>query len=69
MLYLDSTQSVTDGLIDQVEDQVNSVQIIDSDKIFRLDIHSMFISTMQIYESYMPTNMSVTSYGHVLSPL
>ena len=57
----ESTQPVTDGFVDQVENQINSVII--SNKI--LPRYPFYVlSILQSYEAYMPTNMSVTSYGH-----
>ena len=52
---------VTDGYVDQIEDEVNSIII--SDKIFpRYPFY--VLSILQSHEAYMPTNMSVTSYGY-----
>ena len=52
---------VTDGMIDQVENQVNSIVI--SNKIVpRYPFY--ILSILQTHESDMPVNMSITSYGH-----
>ena len=52
---------VTDGYVDQIEDEVNSIII--SDRIFpRYPFY--VLSILQSHEAYMPTNMSVTSYGY-----
>ena len=51
----------SDGLIDRAEDHVNSVII--SDKIVPR-FPFFVLSILQTYEAYMPSNMSVTSYGH-----
>ena len=54
-------QSVPHGLVDRVESHVNSITI--SNHI--LPRYPFFVlSILQVYEAYMPTNMSVTSYGH-----
>ena len=52
---------VTDGFVDQVEKQVNSV-IISNRILPRYPFY--VLSILQTYEAYMPTNMAVTSYGH-----
>ena len=52
---------MTDGFVDRVESHVNSVVI--SNKI--VPRYPFFIlSILQAYEEYMPSNLSVTSYGH-----
>lgn len=57
----DSTNVPSDGLVDRAEDHVNSVII--SDKVVpRYPFY--VLSILQTYEGYMPTNMSITSYGH-----
>ena len=57
----DSNVPITDGYVDQIEDEVNSIII--SEKILpRFPFY--VLSILQSYEAYMPTNMSVTSYGH-----
>ena len=57
----DRSESVSDGFVDEVEDYVNSVII--SDRM--LPRYPFYVlSILQIYEAYMPSNMSVTSYGH-----
>ena len=58
---IDGQQEITDGFVDRVEGQVNSVII--SDKIVpRFPFY--VLSILQTYEEYMPSNLSVTSYGH-----
>ena len=53
--------SPIDGLVDRAEDHVNSIII--TDKIVpRFPFY--VLSILQTYEAYMPTNMSITSYGH-----
>ena len=57
----DSSFEITDGYVDQIEDEVNS--IIVSERILpRFPFY--VLSILQSHEAYMPTNMSVTSYGH-----
>ena len=57
----DIGQPVTDGLVDQVEDHVNSV-IITEHIVPRYPFYVLAI--LQTYEAYMPSNMSITSYGY-----
>ena len=57
----ESARYMSDGLIDRAEDHVNSVII--SNKI--VPRYPFFVlSILQTYEAFMPTNMSITSYGH-----
>ena len=57
----DRSEPMSDGFVDEVEDYVNSVII--SDRM--LPRYPFYVlSILQIYEAYMPSNMSVTSYGH-----
>lgn len=57
----ETVPALSDGLVDRAEDHVNSVII--SDKIVpRFPFY--VLSILQTYEAYMPSNMSVTSYGH-----
>ena len=57
----DTTGPPSDGLVDRAEGHVNSVII--SDKVVpRFPFY--VLSILQTYEAYMPTNMSITSYGH-----
>ena len=52
---------VTDGLIDQVEAQVDSV-VISNKVVPRYPFY--VLSILQTHESNMPVNMTITSYGH-----
>ena len=53
--------AVTDGYVDQIEDEVNSIII--SDRVFpRYPFY--VLSILQSHEAYMPTNLAVTSYGY-----
>jgi hypothetical protein len=57
---------ITDGFVDQVENRVNSIMI--SEKLLpRFPFY--LLSILQTYEAYMPTNLSVTSYGHCYQAL
>ena len=57
----DRNEPVSDGLVDQIENDVNS--IITSKKI--IPRYPFFVlSILQTYEAYMPDNLSITSYGH-----
>lgn len=57
----DRAEPITDGFIDQVSRHVNSV--ITSRKL--VPRHPFFIlSILQLYEGFMPSNLSITSYGH-----
>ena len=53
--------NVTDGRIDQIENQVNAV-IIGNKVVPRYPFY--VLSILQTYEAFMPTNLSVTSHGH-----
>ena len=53
--------AITDGYVDQIEEEVNSIII--SDRIFpRYPFY--VLSILQSHEAYMPTNLAVTSYGY-----
>ena len=52
---------VTDGLVDQIEDRVNSI-IISNKIVPRFPFYILTI--LQTYESFMPDNMSISSFGH-----
>ena len=57
----ETVPALSDGLVDRAEDHVNSVII--SDKVVpRFPFY--VLSILQTYEAYMPSNMSITSYGH-----
>ena len=52
---------LSDGMVDHVERRVNSIVV--SDRIFpRYPFY--ILSILQSFEAYMPTNISITSYGH-----
>lgn len=51
---------VLDGLVDQIENRVNSIM---TNKIVpRYPFY--VLSILQTYEGFMPSNLSITSYGH-----
>ena len=54
-------EPLTDGFIDQVEEQVNSI-IISSRIVPRYPFY--ILSILQTYEAFMPNDMTITSYGH-----
>ena len=57
----DRSEPVTDGFVDQIEKHVNSIII--SNKI--VPRYPFFVlSILQTYEAFMPTDLSITSYGH-----
>ena len=61
-----ANRCVDDGLVDRAEDRVNSVIV--SDKIFpRYPFY--VLSILQTYEGFMPSNMSITSYGNCYQAL
>ncbi len=54
-------EPITDGLIDRVENRINSIII--SHKV--VPRYPFFVlSILQSYEAFMPSNMSMTSYGY-----
>ena len=57
----DVSQPITDGFVDQIEGHVNSV-IVSNKIVPRYPFY--VLSILQTYEAYMPTNISITSYGH-----
>ena len=52
---------ITDGYIDQIEDRVNSI-IVARDIVPRYPFY--VLSILQTYEGFMPSDISITSYGH-----
>ena len=52
---------ITDGRIDQIENQVNAV-IIGHKIVPRYPFY--VLSILQTYEAFMPSNLSITSHGH-----
>lgn len=58
---LNGHKTVPDGLIDQIENHINS--IIGAKKL--VPRYPFFVLTiLQTYEGFMPTDLSITSYGH-----
>ena len=61
LMLSDLGEPITDGFIDQVEKRINS--IILTNKI--VPRYPFFVlSILQTYESYMPSDLSITSHGH-----
>ena len=57
----DRNAPISDGLVDQIENDVNS--IITSKKI--VPRYPFFVlSILQMYEGFIPDDLSITSYGH-----
>ena len=57
----DRVEPITDGFVDQIERDVNSIII--SNKI--VPRYPFFVlSILQTYEGFMPDNLSITAYGH-----
>ncbi len=52
---------ITDGRIDQVENQVNAI-IISNKIVPRYPFY--VLSILQTYEAFMPSSLSITSHGH-----
>ena len=66
LALLQTSTPTTDGFVDQVENRVNSIMI--SERLLpRFPFY--VLSILQTYEAYMPTNLSVTSYGHCYQAL
>ena len=58
---LESHEPLTDGFVDKVENHINSVII--SHKV--VPRYPFFVlSILQTYEAFMPTDLSITSYGY-----
>ncbi len=66
MLASRPERQITDGLVDQVEDHVDSV-VISNSIVPRYPFY--ILSILQSRESYMPGNLSITSYGHCYQAL
>ena len=57
----DRNEPISDGYVDQLEDQINSIII--SNKV--VPRYPFFVlSILQTHEAFMPDNLSITSYGH-----
>ena len=56
-----SDMNITDGRIDQVENQVNAI-IINNRIVPRYPFY--VLSILQTYEAFMPANLAITSHGH-----
>ena len=61
LALLDTTEPITDGFVDSVEDHINS--IVTSQNV--VPRYPFFVlSILQSYEAFMPSDMSITSYGY-----
>ena len=58
---IEDSNQVTDGKVDQVENRVNSI-IISNKIVPRYPFY--VLSILQTYESFMPSTLSITSFGH-----
>ena len=66
LALLDTTEPITDGFVDSVEDHINS--IVTSQNV--VPRYPFFVlSILQSYEAFMPTDMSITSYGYCYQAL
>lgn len=61
MVLLEENEPVTDGVVDQIENRVNSI-IISNKFVPRYPF--FVLSILQTYEAFMPDNLSISSYGH-----
>ena len=61
MELLDTTEPITDGFVDGVEDHINSI-VTSHNLVPRYPF--FVLSILQSYEAFMPTDMSITSYGY-----
>ena len=57
----DRSEPITDGVVDQIENRVNSI-IISNKIVPRYPFY--VLSILQTYEAFMPREISITSYGH-----
>lgn len=60
------SQTVTDGIVDQIEDRLNSI-IIHNKIVPRYPFY--ILSILQTYEAFMPRGLQITSYGHCYQAL
>lgn len=61
LAFIDPNRTALDGQIDKIERRVNSI-IINNRILPRFPFY--ILSILQTYEVFMPSNLSVTSYGH-----
>lgn len=54
-------QPITDGIVDRIEDRVNAI-IISNKIVPRYPFY--VLSILQTYEAFMPSNLSISSFGH-----
>lgn len=65
-LGVSKSQTVTDGVVDQIEDRLNSI-IIHNKVVPRYPFY--VLSILQTYEAFMPQDLQITSYGHCYQAL
>ena len=56
-----SSDSITDGTIDQLEDRLNSI-VLDKKVVPRFPFY--ILSILQTYETFMPQAIQITAFGH-----
>ena len=56
-----SSDSITDGTIDQLEDRLNSI-VLDKKVVPRFPFY--ILSILQTYEAFMPQAIQITAFGH-----
>ena len=61
LAFIDPNKAAFDGRVDEIERRVNSI-IVNNRILPRFPFY--ILSILQTYEGFMPSNMSVTSYGH-----
>lgn len=61
LMLMRNGEPVADGLVDKVEDRVNSI-IISNKIVPRYPFY--VLSILQTYEGFMPDNLSISSFGH-----
>lgn len=61
-----SSDRVTDGVIDQLEDRLNSI-VLDKKVVPRFPFY--VLSILQAYEAFMPQTIQITAFGHCYQAL
>ena len=62
----EAARSITDGIVDQIEDRVNHI-IIHRAIVPRYSFY--VLSILQVYEAFMPQGLQITAYGHCYQSL
>ena len=65
-LGVPKSQTITDGIVDQIEDRLNSI-IIHNKVVPRYPFY--VLSILQTYEAFMPRDLPITSHGHCYQAL